>query len=143
MAVTPPRSRPGRDDGAYPILRLAEPHHPPSSALINVILEYADVQQDLGGRRLILRLSARRMKDPVIREILGREARRLAEVSILWDDEEGEIIRVLDDAAEPPAPNAIEDAFAEFDTFELTEAALDYIARHQAGRPPAKPRKRA
>jgi hypothetical protein len=117
---------------ALALVAAPEPHQPPSGALINVILEYADIQQDLGGDRCILRLSARRMKDPVIKAILGREARRLAEISILWDEQEGEIIRVRDDAAREEPLSGIEDEACELDTFELTEAALAYIARFQA-----------
>lgn len=109
-----------------------EPHQPPSGALINIILEYADIQQALGGERYILRLSARRMRDPVIKALLGREAKRLVDVSILWDDQQGEIIRVRDDAACEEAFSGIEDDACELDTFELTEAALAYISRFQA-----------
>ena len=116
-----------------PVLMFRDPHQPPSSALINVILEYADIQHQCGGDRVILRLSPRRMKDPVIKEILGREAKRLADVSLLWDEEEGSIVSVMDDAAiDDAATQADQDS--EFDTFELTEAALEYVARHQGRR---------
>jgi len=104
---------------------------PPSGALINVILEYADIQQELGGDRFILRLSAKRMKDPVIKSILGRETKRLADVSVVWDEEEGEIIEVRDDAPRDDTPLWVIDGSSEFDTFELTEAALAYVARHK------------
>ena len=116
---------------ALPPLSSPAPSQPPSGALINVILEYADIQQELGADRYILRLSARRMKDPVIKEILGREAKRLADVSILWDEQEGEIIRVRDDAApDEPLFEIVVDS-RELDTFELTEAALAYVSRFQ------------
>lgn len=106
---------------------LREDPSPPSGALINVILEYADIQYEAGGGRMVLRLSQRRMKDPVIRSILGREARRLHDISIVWDDEEGEIISVQDAAAGTDAPLPVSDRMNELDTFELTEAALAYI----------------
>jgi hypothetical protein len=105
---------------------------PPTGALINVILEYADIQHDAGGGRLVLRLSRKRMKDPVIKSILGRETKRLQDISILWDDEEGEIVRVHDAATGADAPfEAVQEA-SELDTFELTEAALAYIAAYPA-----------
>jgi hypothetical protein len=128
---TYPKHRSGSFERPAP-LRMVAPSapQPPSGALINVILEYADVEQSLGGGRVLLRLSARRMKDPTIKELLGREARRLAEVSVIWDEEEGELIRVQDDAQPLGAPS-MADETSELDTFELTEAALDYIARHQ------------
>jgi hypothetical protein len=103
---------------------------PPSGALINVILEYADIRHDLGGERVILRLSPQRMEDPVIEGILGRETGRLADVSILWDDDEGAIVRILDDRADGKASAGVPDHRSELDTFELTEAALAYVARH-------------
>ncbi len=108
---------------------------PPSGDLINTILQYADVQQPLGGGRVRLSLSARRIADAVISGPLGREAGRLHEVSVIWDEREDEIFRILDEpvGAEPPrvlfAPEP-DEAAAEEGAFELTAAALDYIARH-------------
>lgn len=127
--------RPGSMPSLDPAIAMAgEQAPPPTSALINVILEYADVQQNIGGGRAILRLSPRRMKDPVIRGVLGRETKRLADVSLIWDEEEGAIIRVLDAAADAQARPPQEDLVDELDTFELTEAALDYVARYQSRR---------
>jgi hypothetical protein len=105
---------------------------PPSAELINVILEYADVQQDVGGGRFILRLSQRRMKDPVVRRRLGRETHRLSDISILWDEDAGQMIRLYDEAQPADDRAWPSDADCELDTFELTEAALDYIANHGA-----------
>ena len=124
----------------YPPLPVLTPPRPPSGELINVILEYADVQYELGGGRTVLRLSPRRMTDPVIRETLGREARRLKDVSVIWDEDAGEIVRVCDDArAGDDAHTAQEADWApddpsEDDRFELTEAALSYIAAYERKR---------
>ena len=98
-------------------------HQPASGALLNAILQYADVHQDLGDGWALLRLSARRRKDPVITALLGREARRLAEVAIIWDEREDEIVRVLDDAQ--PEPEDMEAG-----GFALTPAALAYLEAH-------------
>jgi hypothetical protein len=104
-------------------------HAAPSGELINAVLQYADVSVDLGGGRTLYRLSERRMGDPVIAGPLGREAPRLADVGVIWDEAEDEIFRVLDrvagDALEaaPTGP-----AFAEEPRFELTPAALAYLA---------------
>src|ERR1700712_2452994 len=46
----------------------------PSGALINAILGYADIQLDMGGGKMMLRMSEDRLTDPVIRKALGREA---------------------------------------------------------------------
>ena len=105
---------------------------PPSGDLITAVLQYADLQTDMGGGRTLLRLSARRMADPVIREPLGREAPRLAEVAVVWDEADEEIFRVLDaaagDAIAPLTDLAPEPAD---DRFELTPAALAYLAASQ------------
>ena len=102
----------------------------PSGDLINAILQYADVCNDMGGGRVMLRLSAAKRADPIIAGPLGREAPRLADVAILWDEVEDEIIRVLDAASgdhlEPvPAPAAVPE---EEPRFALTPSALDYLA---------------
>ena len=108
---------------------------PPSGALINAILQYADIQDDLGAGRVLLRLSDRRRADPVISDLLGREVARLCEVAVLWDDVEDEILRILDRAAgdDPAAPpDPVEDhADSEAFAFELTPAALAYIAAQE------------
>jgi len=108
---------------------------PPSGDLINTILQYADIQQPLGGGRVSLSLSARRIADPVIAGPLGREAFRLAEVSVVWDEREDEIFRIIDDArggqialVEFDAPG--DESAAEDGAFELTPAALAYLAKY-------------
>ncbi len=125
------RRRSGWFQPPPPIVEFKAPRPAPSSALINAILEYADIRHELGGGQVILRLSPRRAKDRVLKAALGREARRLADVSVVWDEEESTLVRVLDDAAEPE-PMAEADDFGELDTFELTEAALAYIERSQS-----------
>ncbi|GBF56734.1 hypothetical protein PbB2_00391 [Candidatus Phycosocius bacilliformis] len=95
---------------------------PPSGALLNAILSYADISEDIGGGLVVLRVSANRMNDPVIIQNLGREAARLADVSILWNDDESEIHTVLDAAI----PSGVEDFWAE-PHFELTDLAIAYL----------------
>lgn len=100
------------------------PVAPPSGALINVILSYADIEEEAGAGHVILKISARRAKDKVIRDLLGREAARLADVSIIWNEDEAQIYRVLDAAT----PLWADEADAAEPQFELTEEALAYIA---------------
>jgi hypothetical protein len=95
---------------------------PPSGALLNAILSYADLTEDIGGGLTLLRVSARRMEDVVIAQALGREASRLADVSIIWNDEGSEIHAILDAAS----PTGIEDLWAE-PQFELTDLAMAYL----------------
>jgi hypothetical protein len=95
---------------------------PPSGALLNAILSYADLSEEIGGGLTVLRVSARRMNDRVITDLLGREAARLADVAILWNDDQSEIQFVLDAAI----PTGVEDAWCEAQ-FELTDLALAYL----------------
>jgi hypothetical protein len=108
-------------------LKLATPQ-PPSGALINAILEHADIRQELGGGRVVLRLSGRGIRKAAIRRRLGREARRLEEVSLVWDDEAGQIVQVCDQADGDGRDPWAADEVSEFDQFELTEAGLAYLA---------------
>ncbi len=95
---------------------------PPSGALLNAILSYADISEEIGGGLTVLRVSARRMNDRVITDLLGREAARLADVSILWNDDQSEIHCVLDAAI----PTGVEDMWNE-PQFELTDLAIAYL----------------
>jgi hypothetical protein len=101
---------------------------PPSGALLNAILSYADISEDIGSGLTVLRVSARRMNDAVITDMLGREASRLADVSILWNDHQSEIQCVLDAAI----PTGVEDMWSE-PQFELTDLAIAYLEEEIGG----------
>ena len=60
---------------------------------------YHDEVTDQGCGRSLLRLSTRRLHDAEVEAALGELAGRAAGVSILWNENEGEIIRVLEVAA--------------------------------------------
>jgi len=74
--------------------RPAAPALPPA-AVVDAVLRFHDQEQDQGGGRTLLRLSAQRLRDAEVRAALGDHAARAARVSILWNEREGEIIRVL------------------------------------------------
>ncbi|HWA59742.1 MAG TPA: hypothetical protein VG939_00125 [Caulobacteraceae bacterium] len=113
---------------------------PPSAELINTVLEHADLRDDMGGGRVMLRLSPLRLAD--LQAELGDEAERAGDVAVIWDEREDEIFRVLDGGAppmaavaedEPPAFEADPEplAFADDEEepqFVLTPAALQYLA---------------
>jgi hypothetical protein len=121
MTVLPyPKSR--RRKSQTPAVSTPVSVAPPSGALLNAILSYADICEDIGGGLTLLRISAARMDDPVIAQSLGREAARLADVSILWNDDESEIHTILDAAI----PSGVEDFWAE-PRFELTDLAIAYL----------------
>jgi hypothetical protein len=72
---------------------------PLPGAVVDAVLRYHDEAQDQGCGRSLLRLSARRLRDAEVASALGDLAARAAGVSILWNEREGEIIRVLEAAA--------------------------------------------
>ena len=121
------RPRKGRPPStpAAPIVQAA------SGALINAVLAYADIQLDMGGGKIMLRLSPERMTDPVIRQPLGREASRLGEISVIWDEREDQIFRIIDSAYGRGHLAVVEAPPIDEPVFELTPAALAYLEAHR------------
>jgi len=64
--------------------------------VIDAVLRFHDEEHDQGGGRTLLRLSTQRLRDRNVARALGVNARRAAGVTILWNEREGEIIRVLE-----------------------------------------------
>ena len=89
-----PRRRPGRY-APRPIKTQPVRPAPPPAAVVDAVLRFHDQEQDQGGGRTLLRLSPQRVRDAEVRAALGDLAPRAAQVSILWNEREGEIIRVL------------------------------------------------
>ena len=86
-----PRRRRARAFAPRPLLP-----RPLSGAVIDAVLRYADIEQDLGGGRTLKRISEHRLFE--VRERLGDDASRAGQVSILWNERESQIIQVLDSA---------------------------------------------
>jgi hypothetical protein len=82
----PKAARPVRPAGPAPL----------PGAIVDAILRYHDEALDQGGGRSLLRLSLRRLCDAEVRAALGELAVRAAGVSILWNEREEEIVRVLE-----------------------------------------------
>ena len=104
---------------------------PPSAALIGLVLEFADLRDDLGGGRILLRFSPDCLGDPDLRERAGEEAGRMADVAVIWDEIDDVIFRVLDGGPPPMAlvPPPID---AEEDRFVLTPKAMEYLLNSQS-----------
>jgi hypothetical protein len=86
-----------------PSYRLARPaaaapasRSPLTGAIIDAVLRHADLHEDLGCGRTLMRISPKRLGDRQVREALGSELDRAKGVSIIWNEREGEILRVLD-----------------------------------------------
>jgi hypothetical protein len=72
---------------------------PLPGAVVDAVLRFHDEAQDQGSGRTLLRLSNKRLHDAEVEAALGDLASRAARVSILWNERESEIIRVLEMAA--------------------------------------------
>jgi hypothetical protein len=80
--------------------RVIEDPRPPvlPGMVVDAVLRFHDEEHDQGGGRTLLRLSPRRLRDRDVAQALGELAPRAARVSILWNEHEAQIIRVLEAA---------------------------------------------
>ena len=69
-----------------------------SGRLISEVLRLADVQEDLGGGRIRMRLSQSRLKQPEVKAALGADVKRAAELAVVYDEREAEVVDVTADA---------------------------------------------
>ena len=73
---------------------------PPSGDVINAVLRFADIEEDLGGGRVLNRCSEKRLRQREVRSFLGKEGvKRAADIAVVWDVREDQIFRVFDRAA--------------------------------------------
>lgn len=97
----PRRTSPGRFSPARFAPRPVQAPQPtrlplPPAAVIDAIRRFRDVELDQGGQRTLLRLSDRALREPQVVAALGGDTRRAANVAILWNERESEIVRVLE-----------------------------------------------
>jgi hypothetical protein len=71
---------------------------PLPGAVVDAVLRFHDEEHDQGAGRTLLRLSQRRLAERDVAQALGELAPRAARVSILWNERESQIIRVLEAA---------------------------------------------
>jgi len=69
-----------------------------SGRLISEVLRLADVQEDLGGGRIRMRLSKARLKQPEVKAALGEDVKRAAELAVVYDEREAEVVDVAAEA---------------------------------------------
>jgi hypothetical protein len=67
-------------------------------SVVDAVLRFHDEEQDQGQGRTLLRLSEKRLRNPEVKKVLGKLAQRAANVAILWNEDESQIIRVLEAA---------------------------------------------
>ena len=66
--------------------------------VVDAVLRFHDQAEEQGSGRTLLRLSEKRLRQPEVRKALGKLAARAANVSIVWDEDESQIVRVLEAA---------------------------------------------
>ncbi len=67
-------------------------------SVVDAVLRYHDEAQDQGSGRTLLRMSPKRLRTPEVKAALGKLVPRAANVAILWNETESQIIRVLEAA---------------------------------------------
>ncbi|HEY2752135.1 hypothetical protein [Phenylobacterium sp.] len=67
-------------------------------SVVDAVLRYHDEAQDQGSGRTLLRLSEKRLRAPEVKKALGKLAQRAANVAVLWNEDESQIIQVLEAA---------------------------------------------
>jgi hypothetical protein len=67
-------------------------------SVVDAVLRFHDEEQDQGAGRTLMRLSAKRLRNPEVKKVLGKLTQRAANVAILWNEDESQIIRVLEAA---------------------------------------------
>ncbi|WP_309643772.1 hypothetical protein [Phenylobacterium sp.] len=69
-----------------------------SPAMIEQVITHADVAVRLSGGRLKLRISAAMIEHLQAQGRLDDGAHRLADLTVVWDEQEGQVLNVRDDA---------------------------------------------
>lgn len=102
------------------------PMIPASAEMIDQVITHADVAVRQSNGRMKLRLSAAMIEDLQFQGKLGEDAARLADLTVIWDEHEGQVVTVRDDARLRDAASRWADWDALFDeeSFRpLTQAA--------------------
>ena len=106
-----PAARPAVSIWAQP-----SPVAPPSDRVVAAVLQFGDVWDEREDGLTLIRFTPERLAMGDMRELLGSETARAEDVSILWDDREEQLVRVIDTAPlraasdERPTGNAYADA---------------------------------
>ena len=72
------------------------PVAPPSERVVAAVLEFGDVHEERQDGLVTVRFTAARLDREDMAPLLGDERERAREVSIIWDEAECEMVRVID-----------------------------------------------
>jgi hypothetical protein len=81
--------------------------HAPSPALVSAVLVFGDIHELREDGLTAIRISAERLAPGDLRLLLGADEARLADLTILWDDRDEQVVGVIDVGAlrQPPEPD--------------------------------------
>ena len=97
---------------------------PVNQAMISAVLDFGDIHRELGCGRTLRRISHERAARADIFLLLGRDAERVTDIGLVWNDREDQIVRVIDDAELRDSRIAAwEEAFDLFETEDTDEMA--------------------
>lgn len=71
---------------------------PVNAPMISAVLAFADIHRDLGAGRTLMRISHERAARADVILLLGRDAERVVDLGLVWNDREDQIVRIIDDA---------------------------------------------
>ncbi|MDP3854971.1 hypothetical protein [Phenylobacterium sp.] len=94
----PRRPVSGRDAEPLFLFDARRPTQPASPAMIDQVITHADVAVRLSGGRLKLRISTGMIERLQAQGRLDESAHRLADLTVVWDEQEGQVLNVRDDA---------------------------------------------
>ncbi|MGC1303343.1 MAG: hypothetical protein WA840_13310 [Caulobacteraceae bacterium] len=73
-----------------------EPVAPPPADVVAAVLVLGDLRVDCEDGKTSIRFSPERVADSDIALLLGADRERALDVTVIWDEAEAEIVRVLD-----------------------------------------------
>ena len=71
---------------------------PVNAPMISAVLAFAALHRDRGAGRTLMRISHERAARADVILLLGRDAERVVDLGLVWNDREDQIIRIIDDA---------------------------------------------
>jgi hypothetical protein len=93
-----------------------EPVAAPCEGVVAAVLQFGDVREEREDGTTLIRFTRSRLEREDMQMLLGDDLYRALDVSLIWDEAEDQLVRVLDVAplrrgrARTPAPNRYADA---------------------------------
>ena len=82
------------------------PAPPPSASVVAAVVAFGDVVEEREDGETLIRFSPARLEREDMQLLLGSDLDRALDVSVIWDAEEEQIVRVLDTARLQPVTAA-------------------------------------